>query len=159
MKTRDFVEKIVINIGVGKMSGQQSFKDKVLPEVLKEVTSITGQKPVTIGARKSIAGFKIREGDIVGIKVTLRKKRMEDFLKKMICVVLPRVKDFRGLEESTVDQAGNLNIGLRDQYVFPEINQNDSKVQFGAQITIVAKTKKRDKMIDFWRGIGVPLKK
>ncbi len=159
MTIKDIVEKVVINVGVGRMSGQNSFEEKTLPEILKEVSLITGQKPVTMAARKSIAGFKIREGDIVGIKITLRKKRMEDFMKKIIHVVLPRVKDFRGLEESCVDEAGNLNIGLRDQFVFPEINQNDSKVQFGMQVTAVAKTKKRDKMIDFWKSIGVPLKK
>lgn len=159
MKIKDYIEKIVVNIGVGRQSSQASFKDKILPEIVKEVAVITGQRPIAIGARKSIAGFKVREGDIVGVKVTLRKKRMEDFFQKMKNIVLPRVKDFRGLEMSAVDEAGNLNIGLKDQYVFPEIDQNESKVHFGMQVTVVAKTKNRNKMIDFYRSSGVPLKR
>ena len=159
MRPREHIEKITVNVGVGRLSGQGGFKDKILPEILKEVAIVTGQKPIAIGARKSIAGFKVREGDVVGIKVTLRKKRMEDFLNKCIHVVLPRVKDFRGLQETSVDTAGNLNIGLRDQFVFPEINQNESKVQFGMQITASAKQGKRQELIDFYRSIGVPLKR
>ncbi|MDP3725276.1 MAG: 50S ribosomal protein L5 [Nanoarchaeota archaeon] len=156
---KEQIEKIVMNVGVGRLASQASFEEKILPEVVKEIAAVTGQRPVTIGARKSIAGFKIREGDIVGVKVTLRKKRMEDFFKKLTNIVLPRVKDFRGLEETNIDKAGNLNIGLRDQFVFPEIDQNESKVQFGMQITLVAKTKDRKKMIDFYRSNGVPLKR
>lgn len=156
---KEHLEKVVVNVGVGRLSSQASFEEKILPEVIKEIAIITGQRPVMIGARKSIAGFKIREGNIVGVKVTLRKKHMENFFKKVMNIVLPRVKDFRGLEEKNVDEAGNLNIGIRDQFVFPEIDQNESKVQFGMQITAVAKTKDRKKMIDFYRSNGVPLKK
>ena len=159
MKLKEHIEKIVVNVGVGRMSAQPSFEEKILPEVIKELAVITGQRPVRIGARKSIAGFKVREGNIIGVKVTLRKKRMEDFFRKLMNIVLPRVKDFRGLEERNVDDGGNLNIGLRDQFVFPEINQNDSKVQFGIQVTAVAKTKNRNQMIDFYKSSGVPLKR
>ena len=134
------------------------FKDKVLPEIMKELALMVGQKPVPAPAKKSIAGFKTRVGDIIGLKITLRKKKMENFFSKLIHIVLPRVKDFRGLDPSIVDAGGNLNIGLRDHLVFPEIDQNTSKVNFGLQITAVPKVKNREKMLDFYRKIGVPLK-
>ena len=96
--TQSVLAKLVINSGVGKLRNQAQFDDKILPEIEKELAIITGQKPAERKAKKSISTFKIREGEVVGLQVTLRKQRMNDFLSKVVNVVLPRVKDFRGLE-------------------------------------------------------------
>ncbi len=153
------LEKIVINVGLGKFCQAPGFEDKTLPAVEEELAVITGQKPSRRQAKKSIAGFKTRAGNVVGLQVTLRGKRMEDFLKRLINLVMPRVKDFRGIDPKNIDGNGNLNIGFREQFVFPEIQPEKSKVDFGIQITMVALTKNRDAAIDFYRSIGVPLKK
>jgi large subunit ribosomal protein L5 len=153
------IEKIVINVGVGKKSQDGSFENKILPEIEKNLEIITGQKPTKRKAKQSIAGFKLRAGQIVGLKVTLRKKRMEDFLLKLIHFTLPRVKDFRGINLKNIDQNGNLNIGFKEQFVFPEIIPEKVNVVFGLQVTIVPKEQKREKAIDFYRRIGIPLKK
>lgn len=153
------IEKIVINVGLGRLRNQANFEEKVLPEVMKEVALIAGQKPAPRQAKQSIAGFKTRTGDIIGLQTTLRGRRMNDFLKRLINVVLPRVKDFRGLDLSHIDQGGNLNIGLREQLVFPEIQADQSRVNFGLQITIVPKPEFRKKAVELYRDLGVPLKK
>jgi large subunit ribosomal protein L5 len=153
------VKKIVVNIGVGRMSQQAGFNDKILPEVIKELSEITGQKPVVCQAKKSIAGFKTRAGQVVGLKVTLRRRRMEDFLKRLINMVFPRLRDFRGISLKNVDQNGNLNIGLKEQYVFSEISQDNSKIDFGMEISIVSDVKDREKAIEFFRSLGVPLER
>ncbi len=156
---RKNLEKIVINVGLGRLRQQSNFEDKFLPEIVKELALITGQKPSPRQAKKSIAGFKIRAGDIVGLQVTLRGKRMEDFLTRLISFVLPRVRDFRGLDLNSVDAGGNLNIGFKEQFVFPEISADKSKVNFGLQVTIVTVLESKDEAIDFYRLVGVPLKK
>lgn len=153
------IEKIVINIGLGRHSTQPNFKDKVFPEIINEVAIITGQKPSPRPARKAIAGFKTRLGDFIGLQVTLRGKRMSDFLSRLVSLALPRVKDFRGINPKNVDHGGNLNIGFKEQYSFPEIKIEESKVNFGIQVTIVPKIKNRNKAIDLYRSLGVPLKK
>ncbi len=158
-KIREHIKKIVVNAGLGKLRNLSAFEEKVLPEVEKEIALITGQKPSRRPVRISVAGFKTREGDIVGLQVTLRGKRMEDFLARLINFTLPRVKDFRGLALENVDHSGNLNIGFKEQFVFPEIAAEKSKVSFGLQVTMVADFKNRDKAIDFYRSVGVPLKK
>lgn len=150
--------KIVVNSGVGKLRNQVQFDDKILPEIEKEFAAITGQQPAERKAKKSISAFKIREGEVVGLQVTLRKQRMHDFLNKVVNVVLPRVKDFRGLELSCVDHDGNLNFGFREQSVFPEINTEKSRTAFGVQVTVVPKVKDRAHAIDLYRSLGVPLK-
>lgn len=152
------MEKVVIGVGVGKARERANFKDKFLPEVMKELALITGQQPRTRPAKKSIAGFKIREGDIVGLQVTLRKKRMTDFVSRIINIVLPRVRDFKGLDLKSIDEFGSLNIGFKDRQVFPEIDLDKSSVNFGLQVTFVPKIKDRAKAIDFYRSIGVPLR-
>ena len=152
------IEKVVVNIGVGKLRNLQNFDDKVLPAVMEEVAIVTGQKPATRQAKQAIAGFKTRTGDIVGLQVTLRRQRMSGFLKKVIHVALPRVKDFRGLELSNVDDHGNLNFGFREQFVFPEVSPEKSRIVFGMQVTVVPRDRDRDAAIDFYRSIGIPLK-
>ncbi len=156
---RQQIEKIVVNAGLGRLSQQGQFEEKILPEVEKEFSTITGQKASTRPAKKSIAGFKIREGQVVGLKATLRQKRMEDFLIRLVTTALPRVKDFRGLDLKNVDESGNLNIGFKEQNVFPEIDMEKSKTSFGIQVTIVPRKKNREQAIDLYRRIGLPLKK
>lgn len=154
------IEKIVINNGVGRLSQQPNFEEKILPEVMKEISLITGQKPVISRAKKSIAGFKIRTGQIVGLKTTLRGGRMFDFLDKLIRIVLPRLRDFRGIDLKNIDVNGNLNIGLKEQAVFPEINPETIKFDFGLEISVaVSGIKKREEAIELYRFLGVPLKK
>lgn len=154
------IEKIVVNNGIGRLSQQPNFEEKILPEIMKEIALITGQKPIVSRAKKSIAGFKIREGQIVGLKTTLRGGRMFDFLDKLIRIVLPRLRDFRGIDLKNIDANGNLNIGLKEQAVFPEINPETIKFDFGLEISVaVANVKKREEAIELYRLLGVPLKK
>ncbi len=153
------LEKIVVNVGVGKLRAQSQFDEKVLPEVIKELTSITGQAPAVRKAKKSIAGFKTREGDTIGLQVTLRRARMADFFTKVIATALPRVKDFRGIEQGTMDEKGNLNIGFREHVVFPEIIPEKSKINFGMQVTIVPRVRGKEKARALYQSLGVPLKK
>lgn len=155
----NMIDKVVINIGLGRASQRPNFEEKILPDIMQEVAMITGQKPAVTKAKKSIASFKLRTGQIVGLKVTLRKKRMNDFLERFKRVVLPRLKDFRGLSVSSVDASGNLTVGLREHVVFPEINQEVSKFDFGVEITMVSKEKNRTKAIEMFREIGMPLQK
>ena len=153
------LDKIVINVGVGRLSQQPNFEEKILPEIARELAEITGQKAAPTKAKKSIAGFKIRAGQIVGLKVTLRHQRMHDFLARLINVALPRLRDFRGIDLKNVDEKGGLNIGLKDHLIFPEVNPETSKVDFGLEISIVSSAKNREEAIKFFRSLGVPLKK
>jgi large subunit ribosomal protein L5 len=159
MPVREAIEKIVVSVGVGKMRGVQHFDDKVLPEIMKEVAFITGQKPATRKAKKAISNFKTREGDIVGLQTTLRGKRMEDFFFRMNNIAFPRVRDFRGVDPKNIDERGNLNVGFKEQYVFPEIILEQSNVSFGVQVTCVTKLPDRAHAIAFYESAGVPLKK
>jgi len=127
------VTKVVLNVGTG-----QALKDaKFLEAVAKDLTSISGQKPLLTRAKKSISNFKIRAGMIIGAKVTLRGKRMYDFLDKLINNALPRVRDFRGLSKSGFDGKGNYTLGLQEHTVFPEINPNEVERIHGLDISIV----------------------
>jgi large subunit ribosomal protein L5 len=152
------IEKMVVNVGVGRLRQHGQFEEKILPEVIQEVAIITGQKPITRPAKKAISGFKTRLGDVVGLKVTIRGKRMFDFFTRFVNVVLPRIKDFRGLDLKTIDSSGNLSVGIEDQLVFPEIDADKTKVDFGLEVTIVPKIKNREKAIELYRQLGVPLK-
>ena len=153
------ISKIVISTGIGKNRNLANFDDKVLPEIQNQLALITGQKPAVRRAKKAIAGFKTRVNDVIGLQVTLRGERMMAFLKKIGSIVLPRVKDFRGLDIENVDSNGNLNIGLKEQFTFPEINMENSRVNFGLQITFVPFFRDREKAIEFYRELGLPLKK
>lgn len=151
--------KIVVNSGLGRMSQQPNFSDRLLPESIKEFSLVVGRKPKTNPAKKSIAGFKMRQGQVVGISATLRRKMMYDFLEKMIRIVFPRVRDFRGVDLKNIDRNGNLSIGFRDHLVFPEVAPENSKADFGIEITIVTNAKNRDEAIALYRALGIPLKK
>lgn len=152
-------EKIVVNTGVGRLSQMPQFEEKILPEVTKELGLITGQKPQIRRARESISGFKIRKNQIVGLRVILRRDRMADFLERLVHAVLPRVRDFRGIDPAKIDKSGSLNIGVREQVVFPEIVPEESRVNFGVQITVVPRKKQRDEALPLYKEVGVPLKK
>ncbi len=154
-----FLEKIVINAGVGRLSQQPNFEQKILPQILGDISAISGQKPQVTKAKKSIAGFKTREGQIVGVKVTLRRRKMVDFFERMITIVLPRFRDFRGLENAIIDNVGTLNVGFTEQMVFPEINQEESPVAFSLGVNVVPKNKNREKALAEYRRLDVPLKK
>ena len=155
------LEKIVLNVGVGRLSALPNFTEKMLPEISGELSEIAGQKPQIRQAKKSIAGFKLRAGTPVGLKATLRGLRMDRFLKKLLNVTLPRIRDFRGISKTSVDNSGNLTMGIKEHLVFPELNPETSKVNFGLEITIVPKIQIRnhDKAIEFYKALGVPFKK
>lgn len=152
------LDKIVVNTGIGRLSQQPNFEDKILPELIKGLSLITGQKPAIQKAKKSIAGFKIRSGQAIGLKVTLRRRKMYDFLDKLIKVIFPRVRDFRGIDSKSIDTSGNLSIGLKEQMVFPEINPETSKIDFGLEISIVSNAKNREEAMELYKLLGIPLK-
>lgn len=146
--------KVVINVGI-----RSDIKDaKVMEDYAKDLAAITGQRPVQTRARKSISSFKIRQGQVVGLVVTLRGRRMYEFLDKLFNVVLPRVRDFRGLDERGFDPRGNYSIGLRDQLSFPEISPESATHAFGLQITIAVEAKSPSAARAFLRHSGLPLK-
>ncbi len=146
------VSKIVVSTGVG------SLKDKKKLElILDRITRITGQAPATRGAKKSIANFKTRVGDIAGYQVTLRGARMQAFLDKIIHIVFPRVKDFRGIKPSAIDEMGNISLGFKEHTVFPETSDEDAKDLFGLAVTIVTTAKSKKEAEAFLRHLGLPL--
>ncbi|MDP3953361.1 MAG: 50S ribosomal protein L5 [bacterium] len=158
MQSQD-LEKIIVATGVGKMAQNAQFEANLLPELNKDLAAITGQKPQARPAKKSIAGFKLREGSLVGLRVTLRGKRMEDFLNRMVNVALPRVRDFRGIDPKQIDKEGNLTIGFRDHSVFPEIVPEESKADFGFQVTLVSKERDPAKAKEMFERLGIPFVK
>lgn len=131
------VTKIVINMGVGEVVASS----KVIDSAIADLTLISGQKPLITKAKKSIAGFKLREGMKVGCKVTLRKEKMYDFLERLVIVALPRIKQFRGMSSKNFDKNGNLNFGIKEQIIFPEIKFDQIDVIRGMNITIVTSAK------------------
>src|SRR3990167_2315532 len=152
------LEKIVVATGVGRLRQRPQFEDNLLPEIIKELALITGQKPEIRKAKKSVAGFKVREGDIIGLKITLRGKRMKDFLIRLIGFVLPRIRDFRGLDPKSIDAQGNLTIPIREHIVFPEINSDEVKIDFGLEVTLVTDTKNLGEALTVYQELGLPLK-
>ena len=148
------VEKVVVNIGIG------SLKDKKKIDLISDrLQKITGQKPAVRESKKSIAAFRVREGDPVGFQVTLRGKRMFDFLDKLFNVALPRARDFRGLSRKSVDDMGNYSIGLKEHVIFPETSDEDIKDVFGLSITIVTTARDKKEAVAFLEYIGLPIKK
>ncbi len=156
---RSFLEKVVIDAGVGRLGQQPGFEEKILPQVTRDLAAVTGQHPQLRRAKESIAGFKLREGQIVGLRITLRGEKMVDFFERLITIVLPRVRDFGGLEHSAVDQGGTLNVGLRDHFVFPEISPEESPVSFSLGMSIVPKKKARETAFETYKKLGVPMKR
>ena len=136
------IEKVVVNSGIGRLSTQPNFQDKILPALVADFAAITGQKPSERPAKKSISSFKLRQGTIVGLKATLRRRRMAQFLQKVVKVVLPRVRDFQGIDQKNIDQQGILTFGVKDHYVFPEVTPDATRQSFGVEITVVPKDEK-----------------
>lgn len=150
------IKKIVLNTGTG--TGMK--KDKNRNELVADrIMKFTGQKPALRGSKKSIASFKVRQGDPIGIIVTLREKRMYAFFEKLINVALPRTKDFRGINRTAVDSIGNLTIGIKEHTIFPETADEDIKDVFGLAITIVSSAKNKKEGLTFFELLGVPFKK
>ena len=149
------IEKIVINIGVGDASSNAKF----IEDSVKELTQITGQKPVITKAKKSIATFKIREGMNIGCKVTLRGQRMFDFYDKLISVALPRTRDFRGISKTGFDGRGNYTLGVREQLIFPEINYEQVSRVRGMDVIIVTTAKSDEEARELLAALGTPFAK
>ena len=149
------IEKVVINVGIGKVAKD----DKFIEKVVRDLGLLSGQKPVFRKAKQSISGFKSRQGMNIGLVVTLRGKRMYDFIDRLIHVALPRSKDFRGIEQKNFDKNGNLNLGLKEHSIFPEIHYESLKDIFGLQITVTTTAKDRERGIELLRLFGFPIKK
>lgn len=155
------IEKICINVGFGrevaKTTGEA--RRKIMDMVSTDLGIITGQKAIFTKARKSIAGFKIRDGLIIGAKVTLRRQKMWDFFERLVFVAMPRTRDFRGIDPRNIDESGNLNIGIKEQTIFPEIIQEKEKQVFGLQITICTTAKSSEDGLKLFRAMNFPFKK
>ena len=149
------IDKIVLNMGVGDAT-QNS---KLLDEAVEELGLIAGQKPLITKAKKSIAGFRLREGMSIGAKVTLRGTRMYDFLDKLINVSLPRVRDFHGVPTKSFDGRGNYTLGVKEQLIFPEINFDDVDKVRGMDIVIVTTANTDEEGRDLLKGLGMPFAK
>ena len=149
------IKSITLNVGLGS-----GLKDaKFIETAENTLTRISGQKPVMTKARKSIAGFKIREGNVVGMKVTLRGERMWNFLEKLIKVSLPRVRDFRGLSPNAFDGQGNYSMGFKEHMAFPEIRSDEIEQVHGLQVTIATTATNDDQARSLLTHLGLPLKK
>lgn len=148
------LEKVVINMGIGE--GKDN--PKLLESAARELSLITGQKPVITKAKKSVASFKLREGMSIGCKVTLRGEKMYDFVNKLINVALPRVRDFRGISPKSFDGRGNYSLGLKEQIIFPEINYDDVEKIQGMDIIIVTTAKTDEEARELLKKLGMPFK-
>ena len=149
------LDKIVVNMGVG----DATTNSKLMEAAVNDLSAITGQKPVVTKAKKSIAGFKIREGQAIGCKVTLRGERMFNFLDKLISIGLPSVRDFRGVSPKAFDGRGNYTIGLKDQLIFPEIEFDDVVKVRGMDIVLVTTAKSNEEAFDLLSELGIPFRK
>jgi large subunit ribosomal protein L5 len=146
------VSKITLNMGVGEAKTEA----KALDSAIEELTTIAGQRAQVRRARKSIAGFKIREGMPIGTKVTLRGARMYEFLDRLVSIALPRIRDFRGLSPRSFDGRGNYSIGIREQIIFPEINYDDVSTIRGLDVTITTTAQTDEAAFALLRGLGLP---
>ncbi len=148
------VHKIVLNMGVG----EASHNSKIADTIEAQLTKIAGQKAVVTKAKKSIASFKLREGMPVGAMVTLRGERMYDFLQKLICVVLPRIRDFRGISPKSFDGRGNYTLGLKEQSLFPEISYDEIDLVKGMNVSIITTAETDDEARELLHLMGMPFK-
>lgn len=149
------IQKVVVNIGMGEAMDNP----KALEAAVSDLTIITGQKPIMTKARKSIANFKLREGRLIGTKVTLRGERMWSFLDRLLSTALPRVRDFRGVSGNAFDGRGNYTLGLRDQLIFPEIEYDKIDKLRGMEVTIVTTAKNDDQARTMLQLLGMPFSK
>jgi large subunit ribosomal protein L5 len=150
------IVKVSVSVSTGTMMKKDRHRNEL---VVDRLSKITGQKPTLRKAKQSVASFKIREGDQIGVSVTLRGARMYDFLDKVVSVALPRTKDFRGLKRTSVDDIGNITFGIKEHTIFPEIKDEELKDVFGMAITIVTTARDVKTATRFFEEIGVPFKK
>ncbi len=148
------VQKVVINTGLGETRKNQ----QDVEGIRADLAAISGQLPTSTLARKSIAGFNVREGEVVGLKVTLRGQKMWDFLEKVIRVALPRTKDFQGINPNAVDSQGNLTIGFTDQLAFPELSEEKVQQQFGLEVVVTTSAHAKEDGLLLLEKIGIPFK-
>ncbi|MEW6008013.1 MAG: 50S ribosomal protein L5 [Candidatus Omnitrophota bacterium] len=146
------LEKIVVNMGVGEAVSD----NKILERTILELATITGQKPIVRRAKKAISNFKIKRGQPVGLKVTLRRVRMYEFLDRLVNVALPRIRDFRGVKKNSFDQDGNYSLGLQEQVIFPEIEYDKTERMQGMDITICTTAKKKEEAYELLKLFGMP---
>ena len=147
------LSKIVINMGLGDAPGDA----KVMESAIKELSRISGQRPVVTRAKKSIAGFKLRAGSAIGCKVTLRGERMYEFFDRLVNVAIPRIRDFRGVSRTAFDQYGNYTLGIKEQIIFPEIDYDDVYKIRGMNIVfVIENSSSRDASIELLRELGMP---
>ena len=150
------MQKIVLNVGTGTAMKKDKNKNEAIS---LRLAKITGQKPALRSSKQSIASFKTRQGDPIGIMVTLRGKRMYAFLEKLINIALPRTKDFRGISRNAVDNIGNITIGIKEHTIFPETADEDIRDVFGMSITLVSSAKNKKEGTTFYEILGIPFKK
>lgn len=149
------IKKVVVNVGVGSVLRD----DGIQQIVARDLAMMTGQKALPTIAKRAISAFKVREGMVVGYKVTLRGKMMFDFIDRLINIVLPRTRDFRGLNQKSIDKSGSLTIGIKEHIIFPEISQEEIKKIFGLEITININARSKEEAIEFFKSMGFPIKK
>ena len=149
------IKKVTVNAGVGAMKDSPELEKNVIADL----TKIIGQKPRVRKTKKSISGFKLRAGQVVGAAVTLRGKRMYDFIEKLVKVVLPRLRDFHGLSEKGLDGRGNFSIGISEQTIFPEIRPDEAKENFGLQVSITTSAKDNEQGKKLLELLGLPFQK
>lgn len=154
------VEKVVVNTSFGKMVAGKTKEEqeKICQQIIEELSLITGQKPILTKAKESISGFKIKKGQAIGAMVTLRRKKMYDFLERLINIALPRCRDFKGIERNWFDKSGNLTFGIKEQIAFPEVSPEKTKFIWGMEVTIVTNAKKREEAIELLKLMGFPIK-
>lgn len=148
--------KVVVSVGTGSGMKKDREKNNLVSDRLAK---ITGQKPTLRMAKKSVASFKIREGDPIGLAVTLRGASMYHFIDKLIHIALPRTKDFRGIDKKAVDAIGNMSIGIKEHTIFPETSDEDLRDVFGLSITLVTSAKTKEEATAFFEHLGIPFKK
>jgi large subunit ribosomal protein L5 len=148
------ITKVVLNAGIGKYLKEK----EAIDEIASALKNISGQQPILVKAKKSISGFKVREGQEVGVKVTLRGERMWSFLDKLVASAFPRVRDFQGIDPKNIDNQGNFNIAIKEHFVFPEISAESVKTIFSFQVTIVNTAENREQGEALFKALGFPIK-
>ena len=155
------IEKVVVNCGIGKILGNidPSKRQKTVSEISEALALICGQYPQKTSAKKSISSFGVRKGDVIGLKATLRGRRMQDFLIRLINLALPRTRDFKGILLKSIDAKGNLTIGIKEHIIFPEVNPEKPPFIFGLEVTVVMKNiHRKGEAIEFYKFLGFPIK-
>jgi len=154
------IKKVVVNVGFGRYVTNKTpqEREKFINFLLNDLALITGQKPVLKNAKKSISSFKLRKGMPVGAVCTLRGQRMYDFLERLIHIALPRSRDFKGIDQKSIDKNGNLTIGIKEHIVFPEVSPEKAKQIFGLEVSVVTNAKTREEGLELFKLLGFPIK-